>query len=108
MENPKFIFPKPDSFARLYDSLRSKIPLIAKPDTFILTRTVANLDPSDQAEIIKKTKAFNEFTEDIDPHNEHDLIKVEHKGEYYYLKFDWYGGQEGYRVVITLMNVRDY
>ena len=105
-------YPEPKNPAevrKIYDSLRANLPLIPRPDTFVITRTVSMLSAEDQAEIIKKVKEFTAFDkEQNDPYGEHDFIKVTHQEIDYFLKFDWYGGSEGYRVVITLMQASDY
>jgi hypothetical protein len=109
--NKVVTYPKPESteeVREIYDTLRKNLPFVPPPDIFIVTSTVASMEADDQEELVKKAKKFDEFVEGDDPHGEHDFVSLEHKGQIFYMTFEWYGGQDGYRVVITLMNAKDW
>ena len=54
----------------------------------MVTQGVQVLD--DVAAIIDKVRTFDAFTEDNDPHGEHDFGSFKHKGEAIFWKFDYY------------------
>lgn len=49
-----------------------------------------SLPPEDQSAIREKIETFNDFTEDNDPHGEHDFGKVEHNGHRVFWKIDYH------------------
>jgi hypothetical protein len=70
-------------------------------------------------DLIKLVKEFDDFTEDNDPHHEHDMGKIEFNGESYFFKIDYYDNQLEYgsefpedesitRRVITVMETDEY
>jgi len=56
----------------------------------LMTAGVAALPASDQAAILAKVIAFEAFTEDDDPHGEHDFGAFEHGGQPIFWKIDTY------------------
>ena len=90
------------------DSLRAMIPLIAMPNTLVLTRGVAALPPDEVAEIMERVKMFNDFNESNDPWHEHDFGKFEHDGKKMFWKIDDYGGVDCYELVLTVMLASEY
>jgi hypothetical protein len=56
----------------------------------ILTRRVGALLFAEQAAVIAKVMNFDAFTEDNDPHGEHDFGAFEHEGQRVFWKIDYY------------------
>ena len=56
----------------------------------MLTPAVQALEASQQAELIAKIRGFASFKPDNDPHQEHDFGSVEHAGETFFWKIDYY------------------
>jgi len=54
----------------------------------LMTRGVAARDDADQ--VLNLVKAFNTFSEDDDPHGEHDFGAIDHDGEKIFWKIDYY------------------
>jgi len=55
-----------------------------------LTRGVAALHPNEQAAILDRVRTFDDFTEDNDPHGEHDFGSFERNGQTIFWKIDYY------------------
>lgn len=55
-----------------------------------MTRGVADLPETDQAVVLGKVRLFTAFTQDNDPHGEHDFGAIEHAGVRYFWKIDYY------------------
>lgn len=49
-----------------------------------------SLPEEDQSAIREKIQTFDDFTEDNDPHGEHDFGKVEYNGHKVFWKIDYY------------------
>ena len=49
-----------------------------------------SLTPEEQSTIREKIETFNDFTEDNDPHGEHDFGIVKHNGHKVFWKIDYY------------------
>lgn len=62
----------------------------------LLTLCVQELDPEEQAELLHKVWTFDAFTEDNDPHGEHDFGSIDHNGARYFWKIDYYDLQKEY------------
>jgi Protein of unknown function (DUF3768) len=63
------------------------------------TSGVDALPEVDKAVLLDKVRNFNGFNADNDPHGEHDFVDIEHDGEKYFAKLDYYaadmeGGSE--------------
>lgn len=56
----------------------------------ILTSGVASLDGATKWLVIDTVRNFSRFTEDNDPHGEHDFGTFEVNGERYMFKIDYY------------------
>ena len=64
-----------------------------------ITQGIVALPAQDQFHILQKVRAFDAFTEDNDPHHEHDFGSFSHSGERIFWKIDYYdpsmtGGSE--------------
>jgi hypothetical protein len=58
--------------------------------TMFFSRGVAALSVADQAAIVDRVCAFEDFTEDNDPWGEHDFGSFEHNGGTIFWKIDCY------------------
>jgi len=56
----------------------------------VLTANVANLEADEICDIYKLVKDFDTFTEDNDPHGEHDFGSFDYKGSKFFWKIDYY------------------
>lgn len=56
----------------------------------LLTVGVSTLPDADKAAVLDKVRSFDAFDGDNDPHREHDFVVVEHGGERYFGKIDYY------------------
>jgi hypothetical protein len=54
------------------------------------TQGISALPQRDQSAIREKVELFDSFTEDNDPHGEHDFGAFEHEGERIFWKIDYY------------------
>ena len=54
------------------------------------TQGIAALPPDVRSAIFEKVELFDSFTEDNDPHGEHDFGAFEHEGERIFWKIDYY------------------
>jgi hypothetical protein len=54
------------------------------------TQRHSALPPSAQSAIREKVELFDSFTEDNDPHGEHDFGAFEHEGQRIFWKIDYY------------------
>jgi uncharacterized protein DUF3768 len=72
---------------RLNDSFRRSLSGGGKR---LVTAGIAALPPQDQAGILAKVMAFEAFTEDNDPHGEHDFGAFDHAGRRIFWKIDYY------------------
>ena len=89
------------------DALRSRIPSISPPDLLVITRGINALG-DEVLDILQKVREFSTFTPDNDPWGEHDFGSFEHEGRRIFWKIDDHGGQEGYRLVLTVMLADEY
>jgi Protein of unknown function (DUF3768) len=60
------------------------------PGKAVVTAGIAALSPDDMTAIFERVRAFNSFTEDNDPHGEHDFGAFDHDGERIFWKIDYY------------------
>jgi hypothetical protein len=56
----------------------------------LLTTAVNALPDADKAAVLDKVRTFDCFDAGNDPHREHDFVAVEHAGERYFGKIDYY------------------
>ncbi len=56
----------------------------------LLSAGVNALDELDKAAVLEKVRTFAGFDDGNDPHREHDFTNVEHNGETYFAKLDYY------------------
>ncbi len=57
----------------------------------LMTPGVSTLSSEQTVELLSAVKAFDSFTEDNDPHSEHDFGSIEMHGTKYFWKIDYYG-----------------
>ena len=85
----------------------------------VMTQGVAELPLVTKARVLLAVQSFDKFTEDNDPHREHDFGSFEIEGESYFFKIDYYaldmdGGSgdpadpEKTARVLTLMRADEY
>lgn len=86
---------------------------------FFVTAGVSALTFLDYIAVIGLMKGFDAFTEDNDPHGEHDFGSFDYEGATYFWKFDYYDREHKYhspdpsdpsvtRRVLTLMTASEY
>ncbi len=56
----------------------------------MLSAGVAAMSEPDQATLLEKVRSFKAFDNGNDPHGEHDFVSVEHNGERFLAKTDYY------------------
>jgi hypothetical protein len=56
----------------------------------VVTPGVMELETNTKAQLLSKVRVFNEFNADNDPHGEHDCFVLEHEGQRYIVKIDYY------------------
>ena len=56
----------------------------------MMTAGVAALENPVRNVVVEKIKAFDAFDDDNDPWGEHDFVSVEHDGQTYFAKIDYY------------------
>lgn len=56
----------------------------------MLTAGVNALNELDKAAVLEKVRTFAAFDNGNDPHHEHDFVSIEHGGEKYFAKLDYY------------------
>lgn len=79
---------KTEQIRQLNDILRKQMA----GGKFMLTRAVVHeLSDDDRTEVIGKVRQFDAFTEDNDPHGEHDFGAFDHNGQKFFWKIDYYG-----------------
>lgn len=107
--------------------MRTKKEIVERNDKFrkaffqdknhkiVLTQGVLE-DPNQEA-VVDLVKNFDSFTEDNDPHGEHDFGRVEVNREKYFFKIDYYdlnydyGAdplEDEYNCVLTIMRADEY
>ena len=73
--------------AELNDLCRKAFGLAGR---VVQTDGITALPPATQSAIREKVESFDDFTEDNDPHGEHDFGAFEHEGEKIFWKIDTY------------------
>ena len=56
----------------------------------MMTAGVAALENPVRNAVVEKIKAFDAFDDDNDPWGEHDFVSVEHNGQTFFAKIDYY------------------
>ena len=56
----------------------------------VITAGIHDLSAVDQAAVFQKIRLFDAFTKANDPHEEHDFGAIEHNGEKFFFKIDYY------------------
>ncbi len=73
----------------LNDDFR-KYPQADPRGQMVMTRGIADLSPDDRLAILNRVRDFDEFTEDNDPHGEHDFGAFDYQGQKIFWKIDYY------------------
>ena len=73
----------------LNDFLR-KFPFAPAVGRVLITPGVSGLPTRDREAVLRKVVQFDTFTEDNDPHGEHDFGAFDHAGVKYFWKIDYY------------------
>jgi len=58
--------------------------------TVVITSGVAALSNVHQTLLLERVRTFDRFTEDNDPHREHDFGSIEFLGRTFFFKIDYY------------------
>ena len=85
----------------------------------VMTQGVSELPLDTKASLLMAVRSFDQFTNDNDPHREHDFGSIEIEGETYFFKIDYYaldmdGGSEDpadpekTTRVLTIMRAEEY
>jgi hypothetical protein len=56
----------------------------------VMTVGVSALPEADRTAVIDKVRTFDAFDRGDDPYGEHDFVAIEHGGERYFAKIDYY------------------
>jgi Protein of unknown function (DUF3768) len=105
----------PDRIRALNDAFRSTF----LGGRILLTPAVQELSAEAHASLLEAVRAFSAFSTDNDPHHEHDFGSIEHDGQTYFFKIDYYaphmeGGSEDpadpqkTTRVLTIMRADEY
>ena len=49
-----------------------------------------NLSDTERLAVLDMVRRFDQFTQDNDPYGEHDFGMIEHQGQKFFWKFDYY------------------
>ena len=90
------------------DRLRTSIPRISKPDLCVITKGIADMSVDDQVEIMTIVKEYTAFNDDNDPWGEHDFGCFYYNGIKMFWKIDNYAGDQGLRLVLTILLAEEY
>ena len=99
-ENDDYHIQEREKIARKNDELRSMLPYIIPPNALIITKGVQALGAYP---ILKKVKAYNEFTKDDDPEGHHLFGCFTHKDKKIFWTIVDHGGYEGYNLALTVL-----
>jgi hypothetical protein len=99
-ENDDYHIQERKNIARKNDDLRSMLPYIITPNALIITKGVQALGAYP---ILKKVKAYNEFTRDDDPEGHHNFGCFTYKDKKIFWTIVDHGGYEGYNLVLTVL-----
>ena len=79
-----------ERICELNDAFRYSIGTATPLGKVYMTDGVASLGPAFGLKVIAGIKAFNAFAESIDPHKEHDMVRVTVDGTVVWAKIDYY------------------
>jgi Protein of unknown function (DUF3768) len=107
-----------DRIRQLNDELRRTLVTTASGKV-VMTQGVAALPERELTQLLERVRSFDAFTNDNDPHGEHDFGTVELAGQTYFFKVDYYapdmdGGSEDpadptkTTRVLTIMRADEY
>lgn len=74
----------------LNDAMRHAIPEVDPRNRVLITKGVQSLPALAQIGLALMVREFSAFTEDNDPHGEHDFGSIELQGTRYFWKIDYY------------------
>lgn len=57
----------------------------------VVTAAFSALDIKTKSQVLIKVREFKDFNPDNDPYGEHELVFVEHEGQRYFGRMDYYG-----------------
>ena len=91
------------------DRMRAILPFSHVADRFVMTRGIAAMEDEQKFEAITAVKSFDTFTNDNDPHGEHDFGAFTLKsGDKCFWKIDDYNGTDGIRCLLTILLADEY
>jgi Protein of unknown function (DUF3768) len=107
-----------NKIAALNDGLRRTLVTSVRGKV-VMTAGVAALPEEQLTQVLDRVRLFDQFTEDNDPHGEHDFGGFETAGVSYFFKIDYYspdmqGGSEDpadpdkTTRVLTIMRAEEY
>ena len=56
----------------------------------VMTQGVAEMPSDSRLKLLISVQDFNDFSEDNDPHGEHDFGSIDHEGTTYFWEIDYY------------------
>ena len=59
----------------------------------VMTQGVDALSSDVQSDLMSRIQRFNDFSADNDPHGEHDFGMIEHQGNAFFWKIDYYDSE---------------
>lgn len=77
---------KTEAIAKLNDLFRKTFV----GGLIVTTSSVAAMDRAEQSELLKAVQTFNDFSEDNDPHGEHDFGSLKIRDGTFFWKIDYY------------------
>ena len=80
---------KTDRIRALNDAFR-RYPWAGLRGQMVMTRGIADLTADERMSILNRVREFDDFTEDNDPHGEHDCGAFDHQGRKVFWKIDYY------------------
>lgn len=91
------------------DKMRANIMMPHRDDRVMLTQGINSLGAIFAMEAVMTVRDFTDFSEGNDPYKERDFGKFTlSTGDDCFWKIDDYNGQEGLRLVLTIMLAEDW
>ena len=78
-----------EKIRELNDKFRTSYPQV-RGGKFMLSNGISALSMKDILRVTEMVVAFDDFTEDNDPHGEHDFGSFQYMGRKIYFKIDYY------------------